>query len=358
MENGIVNVSNMLNEDEFDIHVCCLEDSGAFAARFPNPEKIYCLEKSPGFSPKTVMQLSRVISKVKPDVIHSHNLGPLIYSVLGTRLGTRVPILHGEHGQFSAEEVSTHRLRQRRWLYRCCREVHTVSHGLRNHIVELDLCSRPLTALVNGVDLSRFQASRRPDIRESLRIPDDVTVVGMVARIRPTKRHRLLVEAFSCLPEQEKPPHLILVGDGPAADGVREAIAKSPCKDRIHMVGFQRDPVPYYHIIDFLVIPSYQEGLSNAVLESLACGVPVLCHTACGNDEVITHGKDGWIVPLDSVEQIQQQLVAVLSQRDRLREMGECGRNKVTNRFPISKMLASYEDVYRRVAGKPAGQAT
>lgn len=352
MENGIVNVSNLLNLDEFDLHVCCLEDSGAFSDRFPQPENIYTLNKAPGFSWSTVSKLAQTISRIKPHVVHSHNFGPLVYSSIASFFGTRVPILHGEHGQFTPEECTPRRLRHRRWLYRSCREVHTVSHGLRDRIVELKLGSTPITALVNGVDLNRYKIQDRPDLREELGIPLDSPVIGMVARLRPTKRHTLLIKAFSCLAAQDPAPHLLLVGDGPMREQVMKAIDESGCSDRIHLVGFKKDPAPFYHVIDLLVIPSTQEGLSNAVLEALACGVPVLCHTACGNDEAITHGKDGWIVPLDSTEQIHHQLTAALSQRDKLPEMGQAGRDKVASRFPLAQMIRSYEEVYRRVAKK------
>ncbi len=351
MENGIVNVSNELDPNEFEVHVCCLDESGAFASRFPDDKNIHCLDRKTGFSLRTVAKLARLIAKIKPDLVHSHNFGPMVYSVLATFLGRWVPVLHGEHGQFSDEECTPRRLRQRKWFYRCCREVHTVSHGLRRHIVELGLDKyTTVTALVNGVDADRFKLEDRPDIRKELGISDEDTVIGMVARLRPTKRHTLLVQAFAALPAQDPPVHLVLVGDGPAMKDVQAEVKKSGCEKRIHLVGFQKDPVPYYHIIDLLVIPSNQEGLSNAVLESLACGVPVICHTACGNDEVITHGKDGWIVPLDTAQQINEQLASALSQKERLLEMGRFGREKVVNRFHISKMLKAYQETYRRIA--------
>lgn len=350
MENGIVNISSQLDPEKYDIHVCCLDEPGAFASRFPKPEQIYSLGRGSGFSLAIVAKLYRLITEIKPDVVHSHNFGPLIYSALATLFGLRIPILHGEHGQFTTEELSSKRLRQRRWLYRCCREVHTVSHGLRDYIINLKLGSVPITALVNGVDLKRFTREARPELRESLGIPPESPVIGMVARLRPTKRHTLLIQAFSALPAQDPHPHLIIVGDGPTMEEVKKEVGKSPYKDQIHLVGFQKDPVPYYHIIDLLVIPSSQEGLSNAILESLACSVPVICHTACGNDEVITNGQDGWIVPLDTASQIRDQLQSALSQKDRLRQMGESGREKVAHRFPLTKMLEAYEATYKRVA--------
>src|SRR6266496_2359967 len=95
MENGIVNLTRGL-PPEFEAHFCCLERPGAFVERLPNPERVYVLNKAKGFHFSASIQLAKLIKKIKPDLIHSHNLGPLIYSGLSKIFASR-PILHGEH---------------------------------------------------------------------------------------------------------------------------------------------------------------------------------------------------------------------------------------------------------------------
>src|SRR5687768_3225008 len=77
MENGVVNMAKALPPEEFDIHICCLEREGAFVARLPEPKKVYVLGKKAGVTFSTIVQLAKIIAKIRPDVIHSHNFGPL-----------------------------------------------------------------------------------------------------------------------------------------------------------------------------------------------------------------------------------------------------------------------------------------
>src|SRR6188472_3490772 len=98
MENGLVNVASRLCSEEFEVHVCCLERGGDFIQRLPNPAHVSVLKKPSGFSFRTVAALAKVISEVRPTLVHSHNLGPLIYSSLATGFGLSRPILQGEHG--------------------------------------------------------------------------------------------------------------------------------------------------------------------------------------------------------------------------------------------------------------------
>jgi len=118
------------------------------------------------------------------------------------------------------------------------------------------------------------------------------------------------------------------------------------------MVGFQSNPLPYYRAMDLLAVPSIVEGMSNVVLEAMACGVPVLAHNACGNSEMLTHGVDGLVEDLATVENLQQALAATLKNRGQLPLMGEKARENVVSRFSISKMIQNYEDLYRRTAGR------
>ena len=125
MENGLVNVARRLDPNEFQVYVTCLERGGEFAERLPEPDNVPVLEKPPGFSPRTVLRLAKEISRVQPALIHSHNLGPLIYSSFATGMGIRRPILHGEHGLPAAQHTKKS-MRQRKFFYGCCKKVQAV----------------------------------------------------------------------------------------------------------------------------------------------------------------------------------------------------------------------------------------
>lgn len=359
MENGIVNVACRLPPDEFEVHVCCLERGGAFVERLPQPENVVVLGKAPGFSPRATLGLARHAARIGADVLHPHNLGPLTYAVLASGLGLWKPVLQGEHGVFQGDQGSPARLRQRQRLYRCCRKIHTVSESLRRYLVEHGFPARKISAIINGVDTERFQPVAKARIRTELGLPADGQFIGIVGRFDPNKKHRLLIEAFNQVAARLPAAHLVIVGDkGAEKEKIHAAVQASPVRARIHLAGFQANPTPWYQALDLLAAPSIFEGLSNAVLEAMACGVPCLAHTACGNAEVITSGTDGFLAALDSLEVLAEELHRVLADPAALAAAGSRARNRVMRDFSMEAMVGNYARLYREVAGgafRPAG---
>lgn len=354
MENGVVNITRALDPAEFEVHFCCLERPGAFVERLPHPENVHVLGKKPGFSVKTVLDLAKLIAKLKPHVIHSHNLGPLIYSGISSAFGTLCPVLQGEHSLLTPDECSPRRLRQRRILYRGCRKVHTVSKELRDQLLQLGFPPAKVEVIVNGVDTTRFIPADKQTARKQINLGQldaKAFVIGMVGRFGAFKRHSLLIDAFNEVAAERPDLHLLLVGDGgPESARVRDQGQKSPVSNRIHFAGFQQDVRPYYQAMDLLVVPSVNEGLSNAILEGMACSLPVLANQVCGNAEVIHHKQDGLVADLDTAKKLAEELKNVLAVPSDLAKMGQMARENVVSRFSIKRMVEQYETLYRNVA--------
>jgi len=351
MENGVVNMARVLEPRGIEAHVACLERPGAFVERLPSPERAVVLGKSGGFSRKAVWSLARLISQKKPDIVHSHNLGPLIYSSLATAFGWRRPLVHGEHSQMTRDELQPRRLRQRRWLYRSCREVHAVSRGVREELVQLGFPASLISVVDNGVDTERFRPADRGAAKVALGWPAEVPVVGIFGRFGPFKRHDVLIEAFERLPEPMKETRLLIVGGGGSEEArVAERVRRSPCASRILLTGFRQDPVPYYQAVDLLAIPSVNEGMSNAALEAMACGAPALANTGCGHEQLIESGSNGIIASIDTAELLAGELISLLAEPQHLTNLGSRARAAVETRFSIAAMADAYEHLYRRHA--------
>jgi glycosyltransferase involved in cell wall biosynthesis len=353
MENGVVNVSAALPPAEFEVHACCLARGGEFVRRFPNPRYIHVIGKSDGFSLPAAAALSRQIHRLAPDIIHTHNLGPLIYTVLAA---ADVPILHGEHAELTPAELRPHRRFIRRLLYRRASCVHTVSHSLRESLIRDGFPAGKIEVVVNGVDTARFQPGSRVEARRQTGLPTDATLIGLVGRFGPFKRHADLIQAF----EQLAPSHpslalLFAGGGGPLEEDIRLRAASSPFASRIHLAGFHLDPRPWYRALDLLVIPSVNEGLSNALLEAMASGIPALAHTACGNPDVIQDSVNGFLRDLSTTAQLRDALDRILAHPAVLPALGGAARRTVETGFAFPGMVAGYERLYRRLASGAPG---
>lgn len=355
LENGIVNLSNALDPSAFETHVFCLEKAGKFSERLRDPKKLVAYGKGPGFAAGAVVSLNRHIRSLRPEVIHTHNLGPLIYGSLASICGRWRPVLQGEHSQLTEEEMKPRRMKQRRWLYKTCAKIHTVSDSLQKHLVDLGFPAAKIVSIPNGVDSDRFSpaAAGREDARQRLGIAANARVIGIVGRFGPFKRHAVLVEAFSQMSEKFADAHLLIVGSGgPNGESVRAQIAASSCASRMHIFGFQDRPEDYYRCMDLLVVPSINEGLSNAVLEAMACEVPVLSHASCGSTEAITHGEDGFIADLGDAGLLRGELEKLLAQPELLSDLGRKAREKIVRRFSLRSMKEGYSKLYLEVAGR------
>ncbi len=347
MENGVVNVANRAVAAGIRVDVCCLERRGAFADRLPQESRVTVLDKPPGKSLKSMWKLFRLIRQNRPDVLHTHDLGPLIYGSMSSFGGRLVPILHGEHCQLSPDEQMPRRLRQRRRLYRNCAGIHTVSHSLKTHLEGFDLGRDDILPITNGVDTERFRPQTKMPLRRKLNLPQDALVLGVVGRFVPHKRHADMLRVFEELAPKHPNLHLVLVGDGPEFEKVK---ARTSSK-QVHLPGFVAETEQVYAAFDLLVVPSLLEGLSNAVLEAMACGVPVLAHTACGNSEAVVDGENGILADLATSDALHEAVAGSIADPAGLQIMGEAARQHALKNFSIDAMADGYVDLYRQIGG-------
>jgi glycosyltransferase involved in cell wall biosynthesis len=357
MENGIVNMSTMLPGEKISLEVCCLDRPGRMASRLPGNCRLHVLGKNPGFDRRLPGLLRDKICEIRPDIIHTHNLGPLIYAALARFLGASVPILHGEHASLTTTDLSFRKRLQRKLLYRLCAKIHTVGYSMTRQLDELKLSKMPVLTLQNGVDTRLFKPCMdKGQVRkELLDLPKGFFIIGVFGRFGPYKRHEFLLDAFARAGEKLPDLHLLVVGDG--GDRERMVLNKIQChpfRSRIHAVGYKTDPVPYYQCLDLLLLPSENEGLSNCALEAMACGVPVLTNQNCGSEDLILHGVDGFVRPLVSAGDLVDSLSDIFARGVlALEDISIMARKKMESDFSLNSMANNYRQAYQDLARMP-----
>jgi len=358
MENGIVNMSNILPGEKISMEVCCLDRAGRMASRLPENCRLHVLGKKPGFDRRLPGLLRDKIGEIRPDIIHTHNLGPLIYAALARFLGAPVPVLHGEHASLTTTDLSFRKRLQRKLLYRLCKKIHTVGYSMTRQLDELKLSKMPVLTLQNGVDTRLFQpGTEKAQVRKQLLdLPKDCVIVGIFGRFGPYKRHEFLLEAFAREGEKLPDLHLLVVGGG--GDRERMVLNKIQChpfRSRIHAVGYKTDPVPYYQCLDLLLLPSENEGLSNCALEAMACGVPVLTNQNCGAEDFILHGVDGFVRPLVSTGDLVESLTDIFARGVlALEDISIMARKKMERDFSLDSMANNYRKAYQDLVRMPS----
>ncbi len=179
-----------------------------------------------------------------------------------------------------------------RWAARRAAGLVTVSSGLKRRLVALGAPAPRVRVLRNGVDLCRFRPVDRQSLRRSLRLFGPILLA--VGDLVPLKRHRLLVEALVELPGV----NLVIVGEGPAKGAIAALARRHNLADRVHLLGeLPQDRLPeIYSAADLLLLPSEHEGWPNVLLESMACGTPVVVSNIDGVADIVRAPEAGRIL--------------------------------------------------------------
>jgi glycosyltransferase involved in cell wall biosynthesis len=171
-----------------------------------------------------------------------------------------------------------------------------------------------ITVIANGIDTAAFDhLTPDPGLRTSLSIASEGFIITCVANLHPNKGHRFLLEAFESLWPDFLHAKLLLVGDGEERENIETMIRSFRSKNSIRLLG-RRDDVPaLLKISNLFVLPTLFEGQSNAILEALAAGVPVITTDIPENRAIITHSVTGLLVPTENATALRKAMLDVLT---------------------------------------------
>ena len=346
------------------IGVLCLEREGALAneARGAGAE-VRCLEKPPGRDKRVRVVAANLISKLRPSVVHTHQIGPAWYVSKAAR-AMGIPVVHTEHGDpFARAHRMRDKIKQRllyfqtaRWLSRFCCVSASVARMMKQfHTVPSDI----IEVIINGVNAAvSVGDAARMELRDRYSIPHSAYVVGTVARLNEVKRLDMLLDAFSNVSKQHTDCYLIIVGDGPERSKLEDLARASDLTERVRFVGFQPEPEAFYRAMDVFALTSRSEGTPVSLLEAWSAGLPVVCTAVGGIADLVTNSLNGRLVKSGDVVAFSRALSWCVAHPELAMKLGARGRSLVNESYSLERMAECYADCYNRVlAVATAGEA-
>ncbi|QQS15976.1 MAG: glycosyltransferase [Candidatus Moraniibacteriota bacterium] len=213
-----------------------------------------------------------------------------------------------------------------RFIWRNAAKVIANSEGLRT-LALLTESSRDIAVVRNGVDIKEFFSVPR-NYSDGVSEPFQVLAI---ARLTPRKGLRSLLEAMHLLKNSEKRRFLLdIAGDGHERESLEAFVAEHDLSDRVRFVGRvpHNEVVPLYHRAHVYVLPSLNEGMSNNVLEALACGLPIITTDTGGTRELVEDGVNGCIVRMRDSKHIAEKIAFLASHSDEAKRYGEESRRR------------------------------
>ncbi|WP_111495979.1 glycosyltransferase family 4 protein [Marinobacter bohaiensis] len=171
-------------------------------------------------------------------------------------------------------------------------------------------------------------------------------VIGIVANLRPIKRIDDLIRSVAGLVAEGGDVVLRIVGGGDPAP--YQALAgQLGLGDRVQFAGSQPDPERWIEAFDIAVLCSESEGFSNAIIEYMRCGKPVVCTRTGGNPEIVSDGENGFLVEVGDVEGMTRRLQHLIERPELRQAMGREGQLRVMRRYSVQTMLDRHVALYR-----------
>ncbi len=229
----------------------------------------------------------------------------------------------------------------------------TLTQDIETELFEFGLGGVPFHRIPNGVDVAVFSPvapDERAALRAALGLPTDKVLCAFVGRLTRQKNPELLLAAWSrCATSRA---HLVFVGDGPLRAVLERQHSGLPSTSAVTFTGAVADVPAFVRAMDIMVLPSEAEGISNALLEAMACGVPVVATDVGGVRDVLgSAGRAGVVVPAGSSASLAEAISALVDSPAHRREIGAAARTVIEDRYDIRRVVTQYLSLYRELAG-------
>lgn len=188
------------------------------------------------------------------------------------------------------------------WSLRNAAGIIAVSSALKNAMTALGVPAEKICVIPNGVDTKRFHAVPQGQARQALGLPMEGKIAVSVASLTEAKNHPLLISAFAKMLGDSRSAKLFLVGEGPLRPALQESIRKLGLQENVILVGAKPNPelALWYSAADVSCLVSSREGWPNVIMESIACGTPVVATRVGGVPEILSSSELGLVAEQDS----------------------------------------------------------
>ena len=362
LENGVANLVNRLPAEEFRHAIIALTEVTDFRARIRRDDvTFHALNKRAGKDPGAYLRLYRLLRRLRPDVVHTRNLGTLDCQLVARVAGVPVRI-HGEHGWdiYDPDGTNPRYIRRRRVLGPVVHRFVAVSRELEEWLVQrVGIPRHKVSRICNGVDTARFRpraegAAAAADLPVD-RFPSGSVIVASVTRFEPIKDPLNLVRAFiearKRLREEGSAVdlRLLMIGDGPLRPDALRLLEGSGEANAAWLPGSRGEIDAWLRAAHVFALGSRREGISNTVLEALASGLPVIASATGGNLELVEAGVTGMLVPPSDPAALAEAIVRYASDAGLRTQHGLAARARAEQHFSLDGMIAAYRALYHSV---------
>ena len=363
-ERQVVELVRSFHPDHVKPFICSLSREVPLADYLPRKsEQLVVAEKRGRFDLTTVFRVAQILRQRRCDVVHAFLFDAEIAARLAARLaGTPAVIASERNAEYARPLLHHMALKLTQPLFTLM--IANSHAGKAFNIRTLGLRASRIEVVHNGVDTERFYPDPEAGLafRRKLGIPPHSPVVGMVGSFKRQKGQDSFVRMAARLAQALPDASFLIVGEpmrDDAEDGgryaaeVKQLAAALNLADRCHFLGNQKEVRAVYNACDMTALLSRREGTPNVILESMACGIPVVSSDIADNRLIILDGVTGYVAPVDAPEAAAMRARWILCAPGERNRMGKAARSRICEKFSLPVAAGKLQAIYERcLSGK------
>lgn len=300
------------------------------------------------FDPLILLQVRNIISENNINIIQTHGYKPGVIGFFMSKL-YRIPWVGFAHGYIDVGKKLKLYNRLDKMILKYADRVVTVSDSMKRLLADAGVSENKIRVIYNAIAQADATPSASAEsIRDCYGIKNVHKIIGVVGRLSPEKGQVIFLKAFQKAVKMHPEAKALIVGDGPDKGMLEEYCKRNGIDDKVVFTGYQEDVANFYQVFDILALPSFTEGLPNAVLEAMLFGVPVIATSVGGVPEVINN-SNGILVPPDNYELLADKMIKLLQDDGLRKSLGMKGRESLYPRFSPLYRASQILDLYKEL---------
>ncbi|HVN19463.1 MAG TPA: glycosyltransferase [Dongiaceae bacterium] len=344
-ERQFVALTRSLDRNQFRVSLGCIQPIGPLVqglelAHFPLGGSLYGIR-----SLRSRIDISRHMRRNHASIAHAFDFYSNLTLIPAAKLAG-IPVVIGSQRQLG-DLLTNSQSRAQTMMFRWCDAVVCNSHAAASRLIDDGLPKNKTRVIWNGIGPEVFASivpalPKRPGWRR----------VGMIARMNSrAKNHSLFLRAAARVLTLVANVEFVLVGDGPLRLELEREAASLGLGERVKFLGDRRDIPAMLGSLDITALPSDSESLSNAIIESMAAGVPVVATNVGGNSELLAHDRGTLVAPRDEAG-LAAAIIRLLQDNAMQERMGHASRVFAEENFTLDKMRRSHEQLYMELLAR------
>ncbi len=281
------------------------------------------------------------------DVINTHSSSDSWMAALGMRMAFNVkPLVRTRH---VSAPISNNWAT--RWLYKkASNHIVTTGEKLRSTLIRDNKINvQKITSVPTGIDCNSFvPAKDKRAVRQTLGLPEDKLIIGILATLRSWKGHEYLIKAFEKINNTDT--HLLIVGNGPQWDNINQLIRDKGLEGQVTLCGDQKNVVPWLQSMDIFTLPSYaNEGVPQGIMQAMSCGLPVISTDVGSIAEIVHDNYTGLIVKPKDEHSLSRAIKNLIDDHNVRKSLAAQAKSFAHQTFGLEIMSEKMSEIFLRV---------